>query len=490
MKNTNKTNRIARTLTAAMAAVMMMTTAASVMASAADTKTAVMNMAVSASVKSIDTDELTQMGIDTIFTGIEELVPGGKFLVPYIKFFANDLMGKEKELSLDDINQKIDEMFSKLDALEKNLSDSMVNITAIQNFESFNLRTFNSQIHEIIRQIQNYRRMNISEDEKLIRIASLINNSSAWSDANSVFVTFDSLTSALKKPSLVKTGSDIFGLVYDHFAKSSMFSGEAIDKAKPVLELIVTDYIAGYYALMQCLSAQLKVCNMSAEQKAKVRQIYVDRTSDTASLIIEKINDITGSAIGKKKGTKFDDSGIAGRFKAFSERDRMVFINKDKDSVRLYTNLNSMSTSILPFYNTSSHGRMHPIDMAVENFNKKIKSTMSLNGSQVKAIAEFIKGRGLTLREYLKKNGFNVDGLPKNANLITGEAYEDTTTAGAIAKCAIGTATWHAFFKAFNIDEKNPSEKELVFWNTGCHGFGIKEWNFREDKNVVTFKKA
>ena len=49
MKNTNKTNRIARTLTAAMAAVMMMTAAASVTASADTSAVASMSVSTAAS---------------------------------------------------------------------------------------------------------------------------------------------------------------------------------------------------------------------------------------------------------------------------------------------------------------------------------------------------------------------------------------------------------------------------------------------------------
>ncbi|MBP3267006.1 MAG: hypothetical protein J6M07_01605, partial [Ruminococcus sp.] len=143
----NNTNKIKRTIASLLAAAMVMTTAASFAASADELPSA------SAS-NTVTVDQVIDLGVDTLFTGIEELVPGGKFLVPFLKPIANDLLGKGKEISLDDINAKIDDMFKKLDDLNDSLRDSIENITAIQSFDSFHFKTFNSQIQEIISQIE------------------------------------------------------------------------------------------------------------------------------------------------------------------------------------------------------------------------------------------------------------------------------------------------------------------------------------------------
>ncbi len=166
---------------------MVMTTAASFAASADELPSA------SAS-NTVTVDQVFDLGVDTLFTGIEEYVPGGKLFLPFLKPIANDLLGKGKEISLDDINAKIDDMFKKLDDLNDSLRDSIENITAIQSFDSFHFKTFNSQIQEIISQIEVIRKLNISEENKYAQIAALVNNSSCWAESNNVFVTFSNLT--------------------------------------------------------------------------------------------------------------------------------------------------------------------------------------------------------------------------------------------------------------------------------------------------------
>ena len=160
----NNTNKIKRTIASLLAAAMVMTTAASFAASADELPSA------SAS-NTVTVDQVIDLGVDTLFTGIEEYVPGGKFLVPFLKPIANDLLGKGKELSLDDINARIDDMFKKLDDLNDSLRDSIENITAIQSFDSFHFKTFNSQIQEIISQIEVIRKLKISEENKYAQIA-------------------------------------------------------------------------------------------------------------------------------------------------------------------------------------------------------------------------------------------------------------------------------------------------------------------------------
>lgn len=75
----------------------MMTTAAAITASADDTKGA-MNASKAATYGgNLTVNDAIEISTDTVFTGIEEFVPGGKLYVPYIKLVANDLMGKDEQ---------------------------------------------------------------------------------------------------------------------------------------------------------------------------------------------------------------------------------------------------------------------------------------------------------------------------------------------------------------------------------------------------------
>ena len=94
----------------------------------------------------ITADKGVDLGVETLLEGIKEFFPGGKTFAPVLRMLTNDLLGKGKELTLADINARINDMFKKVKALNDQLRDSMQNITAIQSFDSFQFKTFNSQI--------------------------------------------------------------------------------------------------------------------------------------------------------------------------------------------------------------------------------------------------------------------------------------------------------------------------------------------------------
>ena len=159
MKNTKRTGKIKRTVASLLAAAMLMTTAASVAASADNTQ-AVNSMSTTQVLQQKkDINKLEELGIDTLLGALQDFVPGGFTISPMIKMFANSLLGESNELTLDDVNVKLDDLFSKIDKLNDDLRDSMENITALQNFDTFDLKTFNSQIKEILSQIQTIRTM-------------------------------------------------------------------------------------------------------------------------------------------------------------------------------------------------------------------------------------------------------------------------------------------------------------------------------------------
>lgn len=496
MKNTKSTGKIKRTVASLLAAAMLMTTAASVAASADNTQ-AVNSMSTTQVLQQKkDINKLEELGIDTLLGALQDFVPGGFTISPMIKMFANSLLGESNELTLDDVNVKLDDLFSKIDKLNDDLRDSMENITALQNFDTFDLKTFNSQIKEILSQIQTIRKLNISDDEKYARIAALINNNSNWAESGNVFVTFSSLTQSLNRASLTKK-VDIFTIIYDHFAKSEMFSGAALDKAKPVADLIMTDYFTGYYALIQCLSAQLKVCNMPSENKGKIDQKYLSRVTDDQEIITKKIEEITEAIFGEKalnvKKNANDDSsdGIKKKYDDFVNTDRMTLINKGSCTIKLSRSLTVTGHGVVPTIDPCSDDvmRYEPISRSTSYFNNNITPKMEIDTDNIKAIASFINGKGITLRQFLKNSGFNVDNIPQNANILTGGAYNDIASIKH-ASVVYGSIMYHTYYKGINIDAVDPTENEITLHNVGCHALGLKSWNFIESGNVVTFNKA
>lgn len=509
---TRKTNKLKRNLTAAMAAVMMMTTAASVMASAADVDNVkYMNTNVSISMvsnatagKEFNEKVATELAVDVIFEGIKEFVPGGKTMMPVLRLFADDLMGKGKPLTLNDINAKLDDLFENIDDLNSKIAQSTENIAAIQNFTNCQYYRFNSQIKEIVDQVQSIRaNRKLSENRKLAQIGALIGNSFSWTGDGSVIISFRNFVSAVNRPNLSKNET-LFETIYNHNKRNAMFSGEALDMSAEANELIMKSCYAGYLALIECMSAQLKVCNMTDEQRAEIPSCELDKITghESQDIIRSRIEEFTKLVLGKKYETneyhvdengktvfgpvtKYDDSGISGKYKNLYKTNRLIFVNKGNGKeIQLSPKLTVTNTS---GYQKGEDGAPM-IRALVDDINSKIVPKMKLNGDQIRAIAAYIKGRNITMREYLKANGFDVDKLPKHALIITEKAYHNEYEAGEFAKAGVGFEDWRTFVKCIDVDVKNPSQEEvhvaqyyhktIFYWNTK-----------RYDKDFVTFNK-
>lgn len=481
---------IKRAIASTLAAAIMMTTAASFAVSADNTLNTTSMSTTQQLHQKKELEKFENLGVDTLLGALQDFVPGGKMISPMIQSLANELLGKGDELTLDDVNAKLDDIFSKIDKLNDDLRDSMENITALQNFDTFDLKTFNSQIKEIVSQIQTIRNLRISDDEKYARIAALINNNCSWAESGNVFVTFSSLTQSLNRASLTKKG-DIFTIIYDHYAKSEMFSGGALDKAKPVADLIMTDYFSGYYALIQCLSAQLKVCNMSSEQKSKIDQRYLSRTTDDRDIITKKIGELTEAIFGKKTTADNSNDGIKKKYEDFIKTDRLIMINKGTCEIKLSRFLTVTDHGVVSNIDPDRDGvlRSEPISRSTSYFNDNIVSKMGIDADKIKAIADFINGKGISIRQFLKNSGFYVDDIPQNANVLTGSAYNDILSVKH-ATVLFGSIMYHTYYKGINIDAVNPSENEITLYNAGCHAIGLKSWSFVESGNVVTFNKV
>ncbi|MBR6103235.1 MAG: hypothetical protein IKP95_12470 [Ruminococcus sp.] len=315
--------------------------------------------------------------------------------------------------------------------------------------------------------------------------------------------------------SLIQSG-DIFTVIYKHFAKSSMFSGEAVDKARAAVDLIMTDYVAGYFALLQCLAAQIKVCNMTENQKSTIDAKYLSRITDMPELINDKIEDLTESVIGKKteetkkvryvarydyklsqfggyerkpvykyreeKTVKYDDSGIRGRYNAFANTPRNILINNDTAQAAIAKNITCADT-----YDLAQSGAFIGVDEVARRYNNWIAQKQAINCNQVRALAAYAAANGLTIREYLERNGFNTDRLPAHTVAAAGDAYDDTLTARTFAVGLVGSFVTHTMIKGFDIDEKNPAEQEVIIWNTGIHAISFDGWSFGEHHCIAIF---
>ena len=304
MTNTNKkTNRrISRTFGALLAAVMMMSTAASFTAYADNTQavvnmntsTAVTTAANSGSVFTLDDDllKVKDVSVSTIFKVIESNTEYGKFFTPALGAVVDLVFGGQPDPTqqkLDEINGKIDKLFDRIDKLQSELANSFGNQLGIQSFyDSF--VDFKSQVLTMRRKINE-----ISTDksltmlDKIAKIGSLAGSYNEW---NFNFENvFSKLNELISKPSFTQDGN-IFELTYNHFCGESMFSGEALDKAKPLCDSLMQVYIAGVTTVTECLSAQYYVSQLPKEYKDKVSSEYMSHICQSADDIVGEIKSV------------------------------------------------------------------------------------------------------------------------------------------------------------------------------------------------------
>ena len=75
------------------------------------------------------------------------------------------------------------------------------------------------------------------------------------------------------------------------------------------------------------------------------------------------------------------------------------------------------------------------------------------------------------------------------ANLATSRGYDDFGVIDFLS-AAFGSVHLHGLYKGINIDEKDPSEKEVIMWNHGLNGYGYDIWDCPEPGNAATIQIA
>ncbi len=458
-----------------------------------------------------DLEKIKQVGISTLLAGIAEFVPGGKTLNPALQALTGAAFGN-KQMSLEDIDKRIDELYSRIDQFEKDMQNELKNILSIENFDYSVFTPFNSEIQGMINAIKTAKNSkNYTTKQKLAIIAAQIDRDIEWKKGNSPFVGFTSVSKKLNNANLVD-GNDMFTTIYNYFRQRSMFSGEAIDKAKVVMDGIMQNYMAGYTVLMECLSAQLMV--NALENKDGIDSYYLDHISTNVDEIQAKIDELNNIVLGEtivRKEISKDESNIiryevrrigacgyiapvygdktvdvyeldskntvSAKYNHIINTSRRIFVNKGK------------SNKEIRYIDVTNHGSLYSKneDQAVGSFNSMVLSGSYLSGGDIKDLAAYAKSKGQTIRELLNANGFDTSSLPKNTYLVTSKAYDDLGVKDFFSGI-VGSVHLHGLYKGINVDEKNAGEKEVRMWNHGCNGYCASTWDFAEAGNAATIQ--
>ena len=414
-----------------------------------------------------DIEKMKKVGIQTFVAALGEFVPGGKTLGPIAsEFLGASLLGKQT--SLDDINDNINGLYDRIDQFEKDMKEELGNVISVNNFDYAIFTNFNSEIKRINNAIK-LAKANGSVKQQLAIIGAQIGKDLEWKKGSSPMVAFTSVTDKLNSSNIL-SNKDLFMSVYDYFKQRCMFNGEAIDKAKAVLDKIIENFMAGYSVLMECLTAQLMV--NALENKDGIEQYYIDNISTNVPEILQTIDDLNKVVIGVARNGNLDKTGtVYEKYTNVINVDRMIFIDKGKSNKTLRGYLDVTNHCDLWSKNE---------DQAVNSFNSEVFRVDCLNSGEIKDLAAYAKEKSMTIRELLKANGVNTDGVPQNTKLATSKAYDDFGAIDFLTAIG-GSVHLHGLYKGINIDEKNPSEKEIRMWNHGCNGYCLGgTWNYAE----------
>ena len=503
---TTKVTKKARIGIAALAAIMTMSFAAPLAANAATLPEgqSVVCMALN------DTDKetlntLKGIGLDTMFGAFEEYVPGGKIASPALKSILGSAFG-DKEMTLEDIDKKLDGLYAKLDQMEDNLKKEIENVIPTYLFDYTILTPFNSQIRGILDAIRTIRNNDkLTEDEKLCEIGAQIKSDLFWTDQNSAFVLFDSLTTKFNNANILNQ-KDLFTLIYDYFVSQSMFSGEAIDKARTICDTLMQEYLTGYLVLTDCLLAQNQVVCMSESRQKELNPYYFSNISTNLSQIKNKLDKLSKVVIGNSKRDiqnvyvgqhwdnsalnynpyngqwwygawvsdyetrdmgKYDKETVSGKYYTMIDQSRQIFVNKGNSCKDFSTKMKTSNIGNYKNYASDSYG-------ARDHFNYRFDGTY-LTSDEAKALADYAKAKKMTIREFLTANGFDMKDVAKDAVLITSEVKIDESVSSAVKEYFSGVFTgkcqYSATYTGFNIDSKNPSEKTYSVWTSGVNNW-------------------
>ncbi|WP_028505656.1 hypothetical protein [Ruminococcus sp. FC2018] len=544
---TKKTNgKIKRTLTAALAAIMMMSTAATFAASAADTQ-AVVNMNTSTAITmaersgaivEVDDDLLAVKDVTsgTLFKILEETTEYGKFFTPALSGMLDLFIGGQPDPTqekLDQINDKIDKLFDRIDKLQNDLVSTMETDLGIQSFHNV-YTEFKSQTKTMRRKIEDISKdKSLTKLDKIAKIGSLAGAYSEWD------IKFENVLGQLNElfenPSAT-ANANIFDLTYRHFCGQVMFSGEAIDKAKPLCDALMQAYIAGCTTITECLSAQLYISQLPKEMQDQVDSGFKPHICLNKTDIENEIKDVNKNIAKNGKIITTTVREIVG-FKGDNGKDYPVncgyqygspdiFVNEmyyiplflgayielypkyadrevtktvyDNPYQEMYNKVFNTHRNILVNKNPKGEGYQvndkanyknhgdNPncdgkywsnMSKLTQKFYNNAISGMKIKFDDVKALAKYCSDKGISIRSLLNNVGIDTTAVPENANLVTSNAIDDSTNAAH----DIFTQCYYqkTFYKGVNIDRVGAGEQKYQLLDCGWNLWkGGQEWNY------------
>ena len=441
----------------------------------------------------LDEDEnmVKDITAKTIFKVLEE-VPYCKFVVPALEELLGTYVGTvdPTQQKLDEINTKLSTLFEKIDKMEQSIKNLLQNelkmsafYTAYVNFKA-DTEFLSRKINETMNSTK------LSNADKLAKIGSLAGSLNVWKENFDKSLTV--LNTYITDTSL-GSNTSIFDVVYNSSCANVMFSNEAIAKAKPVCEAIVQTYTAGCTAILECLSAQLYVNNLSDDVRAQINGKYLSEIDASDEEIINEIQSVSMHIVSEDNGNITFAALCENTFK---NKTKTTLVNHGLCSINLQATLFTQDFKDIPKKCNAGDDSKKEADKQAKWFNDNVVKGQ-ISSDYVKDIAAYAASKGKTIRQLLNENGFDTSKIKKDTYLITEKAF---------SKCY--SASYNGFedksdaiFRGINIDAElkldtngKVSDQEVKFWKIGWEGVPtiisatVKRWNKNFDGNACRFQ--
>ena len=386
--------------------------------------------------------------------------------IPYVKVVADPLKG----LILNLIGLGDDKL----------PNENEVDHGSIRDYGS-RLDAFTSSSTTLAQQIEKLKSSkSMTENEKAVKIAALIGNSSSWVPGNtSIFSQMNFAAQSMRSksqdgPKADANARNLFDLFYDYNKETSLFSGEAMDRGTPAIQKRVSQYAANCGVLAEALRAHEKVANFTEKDIAALdqntRKVY-DKIKSSKEDIHMQMKDIIETFTGSKNSAiESARYGILDAAKDHYSKDRLILLEKDGETIK-ETKLGSLLYT-----------------MKSENHNcDTLKKESALSRNQALRLQEHVNGLGISMGEFLKKMGFDMSDAKDGNRAVLFSTLEKDDSICLTTRGGHGTAKYYYRGTDLNkVGAKEESKRYCFYENRGILSGEKKEYD--KDGLIVTLR--
>ena len=408
--------------------------------------------------------------------------------IPFVKVVADPLkglilnligLGDDKLPNENEVDHAAEES-AKIDELKGETKRAIETVGSIRDYGS-RLDAFTSSSTTLAQQIEKLKSSkSMTENEKAVKIAALIGNSSSWVPGNtSIFSQMNFAAQSMRSksqdgPKADANARNLFDLFYDYNKETSLFSGEAMDRGTPAVQKRVSQYAANCGVLAEALRAHEKVANFTEKDIAALdqntRKVY-DKIKSSKEDIHMQMKDIIETFTGSKNSAiESARYGILDAAKDHYSKDRLILLEKDGETIK-ETKLGSLLYT-----------------MKSENHNcDTLKKESALSRNQALRLQEHVNGLGISMGEYLKKMGFDMSDAKDGNRAVLFSTLEQDDSICLTMRGGHGTAKYYYRGTDLNkVGAKEESKRYCFYENRGILSGEKKEYD--KDGLIVTLR--